>query len=190
MGAGISKEQERKAKYRGLQSTLRELRKAGVECQYAKMAVCGAGFRIEYGPTLRASNGECFGNMHVAVHGEDYWLLEAPAGIARVKALYGNERDRLAVTELGWLIVQIERAVMGRRSESERVFLHNPDGSLFKTRECFGMEPGQLYAYNEMQDDRPMLRIGQGVGPDDYTEFLPGMTVRYGDGRIIVERAA
>jgi hypothetical protein len=67
------------------------------------------------------------------------------------------------------------------------VFLHNPDGSRFKTAPSFGMEPGQLYAYNEMQDDKPMLRIGPS---HDYTEFLPGMSVRWGNGRIIAERKA
>jgi hypothetical protein len=107
MGAGISKEQERKAKYRGLQSALREFRKAGVDCRYGEKAVFGNGFRMTYGPTLRASNGECFGNPHVQVGKENYWLLDANKGIARVKALCGNERDRLAVTELAWLIVQV-----------------------------------------------------------------------------------
>ena len=52
MGAGISKEQERKAKYRGLQSALREFRKAGVDCRYGEKAVFGNGFRMTYGPTL------------------------------------------------------------------------------------------------------------------------------------------
>ncbi len=191
MGAGISKEQERKAKYRRLQAVLRELRKAGVECRYGDKAVFGNCFRIEFGRTLRASNGECFGNMHVAVNGEDYWLIDAPAGIARVKALYGNERDRANVTELAWLIVQVENAVReGSRVENMGkpefdVFLHNQDGSRFKTMPSMGMEPGQLYAYNEMQGDRPMLRIGPS---NQYVELLPGMSVRWGDGGIIVER--
>ena len=191
MGAGISKEQERKAKSRGLQAVLRELRNAGVECQYADKAVTGTGFRVTYGTTLRASNGECFGNMHVEVGDEHYWLLDAPAGIARIKALFGGERDRLAVTELAWLIVQVERAVHEHcRKENFGkpefdVFLHNADGSRFKTIPSNDMEQGELYAYNEMHGDRPMLRIGPG---NDYTEFLPGMTVRWRGGRIIAER--
>ena len=111
MGAGISKEQERAAQYRGLQRVLRQLRKSGIECQYGNKAVTGSGFRVSYGPTLRASNGETFLNMYVEVDGEDYWLLDVPKGIARIKAMYGNERDRLAVTGLAWLIVQIENAV-------------------------------------------------------------------------------
>ena len=194
MGAGISKEQERKAKYRGLQSVFHELRKAEVECQYGKMTVCGDGFRVTYGPTLRASNGECFGNLHVEVNGEDYWLLDARAGIARVKALCGNERDRLTVTELAWLIVQVEKAVSeGSRVENMGklefdVFLHDANGNRVKTNPGFGMGSGQLFAYNEMQGDKPMVRIGQGVGDNDYTELLPGMSVRWGDGRIIVKR--
>jgi len=193
MGAGISKEQERKAKYRGLQSALRELRKAGVDCRYGEKAVFGNGFRMTYGPTLRASNGECFGNPHVQVGKENYWLLDANKGIARVKALCGNERDRLAVTELAWLIVQVENAVREHcRNENfgkpeYDVFLHNPDGSRAKTMPSGGMEPGEIYAYNEMHGDRPMIRIGPS---NDYTELLPGMSVRWRDGRIIVERKA
>ena len=191
MGAGISKEQERKAKYRGLHRVLRELRKAGVDCQYGKMTVYGDGFRISYGPTLCASNGECFGNLHVEVNDEEYWLLDARAGIARVKALCGNDCDRLAVTELAWLIVQVENAVrLGCSAENMGkpeydVFLHNADGSHARTKPGPAMEPGQLYAYNEMQDGKPMLRTGPA---HDYTEFLPGMSARWGDGRIIVQR--
>lgn len=193
MGAGISKEQERKAKFRGLQTVLRELRNAGVECQYADKTVTGTGFRVTYGTTLRASNGECFGNMHVEVGDEHYWLLDAPAGIARIKALFGGERDRLAVTELAWLIVQVERAVHEHcRKENFGkpefdVFLHNADGSRFKTIPSGDMEQGEIYAYNEMQGDRPMIRIGPS---NQYTELLPGMSVRWRDGRIIVERKA
>ncbi len=191
MGAGITKEQERRAKYRSLQSVLRELGRAGVKCQYAKMAVSGDGFHISYGLTLRASNGECFGNLHVEVGNEHYWLLDARAGIERVKALFGNNREQLPVTELAWMIVQIENAVRHGSSVENMgkpeydVFLHNTDGSRAKTVPGFGMEPGQLYAYNEMQDGRPMLRIGPG---HDYTELLPGMSVRWRDGRIIVQR--
>lgn len=191
MGTGISKEQERRAKYRGLQSVLRELGRAGVQCQYGKKAVFGDGFRISYGPTLRASNGECFGNLHVEVGNEHYWLLDARAGIERVKAVFSDNREQLLVTELAWMIVQIENAVrhgssLENMGNSEYdVFLHNADGSLAKTVTSFGMEPGQIYAYNEMQHDRPMLRIGPG---HDYTELLPGMSVRWRDSRIIVQR--
>jgi len=193
MGAGISKEQERQAQYRGLQKILRELHKAEVECDYHNKAIHGFGFFVTYDRTLRASNGECFLNLHVWVKGEDYYLLDGRIGVDRIKALFGNERDRLTVTGLAWMIVQIENAVrehcqVEKMGNPElKVFLHNPDGSRFTTKTCTGMEPGQLYAYNEMQDDRPMLRIGP---RHDYTEFLPGMSVRWGDGRIIVERKA
>lgn len=193
MGAGISKEQESRLKYRGLQRVLRELRQAGVECQYNNKAVAGTGFRVSYGETLRASNGECFGNLHVEVDGRDYWLLEAGKGLARIKAVYGGERDQLEITELAWLIVVIERAVHEHcRKENfgkpeYDVFLHNADGSRFKTIPSGDMEQGELYAYNEMQDDRPMLRIGPS---NQYTELLPGMTVRWRNGRVIAERRA
>ncbi len=187
MAAGLTKEQESKAKYNALQNILRELRKAEVACQYKDKAVVGAGFRVSFGETLRASNGECFGNVHVEVGEQEYWLLESTAGLARIKALYGNERNRLPITDLAWLVILIERAVMHRDHDDKNrdVFLYNADGKPFPTFPSGGMEKGQLYAYNEMKDDRPMLRIGPS---NDYTEFLPGMFVCYRNGEVIAER--
>lgn len=195
MGTGLAKEQDRKKKYHALRKIERELRKAGVKCGYGRMTVFGIdengnqphGFTVNFGATLHAGNGECFGHCIVNVNNEQYAFLDAHRGLDRIKALYGNEeyRKRLPITCLAHMIYQIEQAV---KQGSDNVFLHDVDGNRVNTAPGFGMESGQLFAYNEMQGDKPMLRIGQGVDAKDYVEFLPGMSVRWRSGEVIVAR--
>ena len=193
MGAGISKEQERKAKYNSLKRVERELKKAGVHCEYGNKSVYGIspigetpwGFTVSYGTTLRASNGECFGNMHVEVRGEHYSLLDAQTGINRIKALYGNEGYNLPETELALLVVKVNDALRrehgtGSDPNFYDVFLHDADGNRVAKNH------GMVFCYNEMQNGKPMLRLG--TCNTDYVEFAPGMSVRHRDGIIIVQR--
>lgn len=124
---------------------------------------------------------------------ETYHFLEATDyGLRRLKSLYGDElwRSRQAETEVAWLITKIERAAKRQSGQGAEgsVFLYRADGTLWPSPESFGMAAGQLYAYNEMQNGKPMLRVGQGSGKSDYTEFLPGMRVVREDGKVIAER--
>lgn len=236
MGAGITKKQERDKKRNWLIRIARDLRKAGVTATYVNMQVLGPGFEVSCGRTVRASNGEAWGNLQVVVglpgrskrdweyevacgdtelgykeweahviesHAdqiERYSFLEATDyGLERIKALYGDawHQAKLAETELAWLITKIER----KAKQDGPVFLLTPEGKLFDSGEPRNkyekdergrypgaMYEGQLYWYNEMQNGKPMLRVRQGGGPENYMEFLPGWCVVDKDGKTVAER--
>jgi hypothetical protein len=193
MAAGISREQERRANHRNLKRIERVLRRAGVTCRYEHNALRGDGFDVMFRDAVRCGNGEAFPNLHVAVDGKEYFFLEGQHGIERIRALFGDpeERARLPISDLTWMIILIERAV-SRLHETQKkeddLFLYDASGQRVETEPGPGMESGQLYAYNQMKDDKPMVRIGPDVGPDCYTELRPGMSVRCRDGRIVVRR--
>lgn len=138
MGAGLSVERERQLKYRELKRVQRELTAAGVRCGYGNKSVFGIsetgeqpwGFTVSYGTTIRCSNGEAWGNMHVEVNGEHYSFLDAQTGVNRIKALYGNAEHQAnrAETDLALLIVCVNDALRkehgtGSDPETYDVFL-------------------------------------------------------------------
>lgn len=187
MGAGLTKDQERSAKYRNLKRMEQELRQAGVSAKYESKSVVnidGPGtFSVSYGDSLRASNGETFGCCqitidHPEIGQEDYFLLETSAGLTRIKALFGNEqwRAKRKQTDLQRLVILVERLVR----KDTPVYLHDVNGHRLSQNE------GQIYAYNEMRDGKPMLRLG--CTNDSYLEFQPGFTVRDEAGNILLER--
>ena len=132
---------------------------------------------------------------------EQYRFLEATDyGLQRLKALYGNaeHQAKRTETELSWLITKIER----KAKQDRPVFLLTPEGKLFDSGEqrnkyarnpSSGLFPGamyegQLYCYSEMQDGKPMVRVRQGVGPENYTEFLPDWSVVDKAGNVVAKR--
>jgi hypothetical protein len=190
MGAGISKEQLRKAQYGRLKKIERELRAAGVACSCAKGSVGdGRNFSVSYGPALRASNGECFAPLKAFVDGAVFgsnW--DADKGLALIKARYGilGQADpaRAAQVETearaAILVARIAEAVRDERP----LFLHGRDGGLMPTVPCGGMAYGQVYAYPEVRDGKPFVRVGPG---SQYLEFEPGYSLRRADGSVVVE---
>jgi ribosomal protein S19E (S16A) len=192
MGGGYTPKQERDAKAHQMRKIRNELKNAGVSFVSDKGTVFLAGkFMIGHKNTLRASNGEAFLHLSVAiidpdVGSEEYFLLNARDGIERVKALYGDEEHRKnrPYTEIVYKVILVERAVLKScetlpREKEEHIFLHDVDGCRVSKNE------GMIFAYNQMRDGKPMLRLG--CCSADYVEFRPGMSARWGDGRLVVQ---
>lgn len=94
MGAGVSQKVVNGHYYRRLKKLQRELEAAGVPSQYGRWQLLSTtgDWRISFN-TLRASNGETCGMMHIAIGNpqENYgknW--DAEKGIARIKQLFGR----------------------------------------------------------------------------------------------------
>lgn len=187
--------QEKAFNYRMLKRYERELRQSGCDCSYQDKAVRSNqpdAFSVSFSHLLRGDSSETSASVFVRVLNPETKEVEEYHfcyGVERIKALYGNEGHKKEETDNAWLITQIERHVKYKDDDADRLFLHHPDGTLFPTIQTGGMEKGQIYAYNEMKyiqgKNRPMIRIGP---RNEYIEFLPGMSVRFRDGRIFVQR--
>ncbi len=190
MGAGLSQKQIRGREYTSLKRIQRELLLSGIDTDYRDRTIWPKGedgdnskFAIRYAPAIRASNGEVFGNLRVRVkvdgNDEFYAVLDASRGLRRIHGIYGEFASPVVKRDgaNAYLITRINRAVLDKKT-SAWLYVHNEDGTRLH----------QLYAYNEMSDGKPLVRIGQGIGPDDYTEFRPGWTVRTDAGEVLVER--
>lgn len=225
MGAGLSKERERNLQYRALQRVKRELLDAGVPAVYfAKTvvhkdyadneAITATPFMVGFGPTLRASNGEAFGNMIVDVVNPDknerekYCLLDAQTGIDKIKAFYSPSATPEAKQEayLKGLRAQIDAAfhvandrkwgkpVGGCYSPDTRgqkdaaIFLFDENGKKFEKNN------GEVYAYPEYNNGTVYVRLGtssfdaKNVAATDYVEFKVGYTIRDEKGTVLVKR--
>jgi hypothetical protein len=92
MGAGVSQKTMNGYYYRRLKKLQRELEVAGVPSVYGRWHLGGNGWGV-YFNTLRASNGETCGMMHVCIdaplerYGKNW---DAEKGIARIKELFGR----------------------------------------------------------------------------------------------------
>jgi hypothetical protein len=201
MGAGISKERESQLKYRLLKQVERELNLANIPAVYRNKAVAETGldetsspFFISIGTTLRASNGEAFGDMKVTVlnpntnQRETYRLFDARKGVERIKTLYGMDKSRRVETDLQRLAIQVEAEfrkahdrLWNHRQRDAAIFLHDEGGKRL------AQNGGQIYAYNEFRDGKVMCRLGG--SSDSYVEFRPGYTVRDEAGTVLLCRA-
>ena len=210
MGAGLTTKQEYSAKRSGIQGMAKTLTKAGVKLSVKGLEIWGgaennARFVVTYGKTLRASNGECFGNTLITIHhpliGEEtYSLLETQIGLNRIMALFGDAEHQKMLKDvwLQWTAIKIERAFYASHDrhhgpaqpggwyDSDRlgdknaaVFLYDANGNIVPNK--------RIFAYNEYKNGKIMVRLGNVLGRAEYVEFLPGMTVRDEKGTILVE---
>ena len=94
MGAGVSQKVMNGYYYRRLKKLQWELEGAGVASQYGRFQLMSntGDWRVSFN-TLRASNGETCGMMHVAIgeterYGRNW---DSDKGIARIKELFGRK---------------------------------------------------------------------------------------------------
>ena len=122
MGAGVSQKVMNGYYYRRLKKLQREFAVAGVPSQYIvrQLLSTDGNWRIAFN-TLRASNGETCGMMHVYLALPDgtmesygkHW--DAEKGITRIKELFGKQRtdpystpeDAVTAKELGITVTQL-----------------------------------------------------------------------------------
>ena len=101
MGAGVSQKVMNGHYYRRLKKIQRELERAGVPSQYGRFQLFGKGEGRKawaaFYNTLRASNGETCGLLHISINHGDFIPLESygknwdsDKGIARIKELFGT----------------------------------------------------------------------------------------------------
>jgi hypothetical protein len=197
MGAGMSDAELRAAQRRRLKSVLGELRLAGVSCslvsgQHPPCEVEGRNFSVHFGPTSRASNGEVYAPLIVFIDGAVFGNnFDSEVGLSLIKARHGHIArsgsymvDEIESTARAAALVARIAEALRSKAPNDALFLHGRDGGLMPTIPVGGMVYGQIYAYPEVRDGRPFVRIGPG---NQYAELEPGWSVRRSDGSVVAQ---